>query len=71
GMLLGSAVIGAGSIVVASQAKLHLAFDAPRIQAPAAQVAPAGIRVAAVTAGGVEDARRAVRVVYVGPITAR
>jgi hypothetical protein len=70
-MLLGCAVIGASSIVVASQSKLQLAFDAPRIQAPAQPATSTTIRVAALTAGELEDARRAVRVVYVGPITAR
>ena len=40
GILLGCAVIGASSIVLANEAKLQLAFDAPRIQAPARPVAP-------------------------------
>ncbi len=71
GILLGCAVIGASSIVLANEAKLQLAFDAPRLQAPAQPVAPAKIRIATLTAGETEAARRAVRVVYVGPITAR
>ena len=71
GILLGSAVIGASSIVLANEAKLQLAFDAPRIHAPVQPVAPAKIRIATLTASDAEGARRTVRVVYVGPITAR
>jgi hypothetical protein len=64
-LLLGCAVIGASTIVLASQSKLQFAFDAPRIQAPAQPVTPTKIRVAVMTA---DDARRAVRVVNVDPI---
>jgi hypothetical protein len=71
GILLGCALIGAGSIVLANEVKLRLALDAPRIQAPAQPVAPAKIRIATIAASETEEARRAVRVVYVGPITAR
>ena len=73
GILLGSAVIGAGSIVLVNNTKLQLAFDAPRIHAGAGaeHSVPAKIQTAALTTSGDDDTRRAVRIVYVGPITAR
>ena len=71
GILLGCGVIGAGSIVLANDAKLQLAFDAPRIHTGAEHAMPAKIQTAALTTRGDDDTRRAVRIVYVGPITAR
>lgn len=73
GILVGFAAIGAASVVLAKDAKLQLAFDLPRIQmqALAEQPAAAKAQVIYVIASGGEQPRRAVRVVYVGPITAR
>jgi len=71
GILLGCAVIGASTIVVANQSKLQLAFDAPRIQSLAHPVTPMKIRVAGMTADDAEDARRAVRVVNADHVAAR
>ena len=73
GILMGFAVIGAASVVLAKDAKLQLAFDAPRIQMQtlAEQLAAAKTQIVPMTTSSREQPRRAVRVVYVGPITAR
>ncbi len=73
GILLGLAVISAASVVLASDVKLQLAFNERSVHkdALAQQRSPASDQIAAVPTSGGAEPRRAVRIVYVGPITAR
>jgi hypothetical protein len=73
GILLGLAVISAASVVFASDVKLQLAFQERPVHkgALAQQRSPTNDQIVAMPSSGGAEPRRAVRVVYVGPITAR
>lgn len=72
-LLPGFAVVGAAPVVLASEAKSKLSSDLTRPQPPASVQPPSS---AANSTGAeaprqADEPRRAVRVVYVGSITAR
>ncbi len=72
GLLLGFAVIGAAPVVLAGEAKLKLSLEVPRTQAAAPAQQPLNTaNQTTQTPSPADEPRRAVRIVYVGPITAR
>ncbi len=73
GLLLGFALIGTAPVVLAGEAQPKTTLEAPhaRVRAPAQQPITAVEPTSARTAMQADEPRRAVRVVYIGPITAR
>ncbi len=72
GLLLGFAIIGAAPVVLAGEAKPKLALEAPRPQTQAVAQQPVNVVSQATQAlSSADEPRRRVRVVYVGPVTAR
>jgi hypothetical protein len=73
GLLLGFALIGTTPVVLAGEAQTKTSLEAPRSEArvPARQPIAAVEQTSSKTTAQADEPRRAVRIVYVGPVTAR